>query len=71
MEAREEAERAAGDEEAEGGLRGRNRARMEEVAEALGRAFARDDLAEARALCARLKYWQGVEEVLRHGAVMH
>jgi molecular chaperone HscB len=71
MEAREEAERVAGDEEAEGRLRAENRARMEEVTDALARAFARDDLAEARALCVRLKYWQGVEEVLRHGAVMH
>jgi hypothetical protein len=44
---------------------------MEGVVAELGAALGRDDLVEARGLCVRLKYWQGVEEVLRHGTVMH
>jgi molecular chaperone HscB len=71
MEAREEAERVAGDEAAEAALRRGNAARMDDVVERLAEAFARDDLEAARVLCVRLKYWQGVEEVLRHGGVMH
>jgi molecular chaperone HscB len=71
MEAQQEAEEAADDEELVREMRKQNDARMDEVIEQLEDAFGNDDLGKAKKEAVKLSYWAGLEERLRYGSVMH
>ncbi|RUS18760.1 Co-chaperone HscB, C-terminal oligomerization domain-containing protein [Endogone sp. FLAS-F59071] len=59
LEAREELEEVASEEEVEG-LKKRNDARIDETVTALSRAFADDNMDEAKTLAVRLQYWENI-----------
>ncbi|KAF2675055.1 Co-chaperone Hsc20 [Microthyrium microscopicum] len=71
MEAQQEAEEAADDEEMIREMRRQNDTRMGEVIGQLDDAFEKDDLVRAKKEAVKLSYWDGLEERLRYGSVMH